>query len=300
MTIKVRNQQRPLLGIGLMILGMMLVPLLDACAKVLSQDYPVLEITWARFMFHFLWLLPLVHWKRLPWWKMPTAPGTQLVRSLFLTFATLMFFLSIKDNPIPNALALLFISPLVVTLLAPVALGERFDWKQAGAAVVGFIGVLVVLRPTSDAFQPSVLFALGAGISYACYLMATRKLANRSAPLLTLFYTSIAGVVLLSLLVPAVWITPDAKGWGLMALMGLFAAAGHYMIIRACEYASASLLAPFNYTEIIGATSVSYLLFGYFPDAMVWLGIAIISLSGIYVSMLEYRSSKKKLESVDL
>jgi drug/metabolite transporter (DMT)-like permease len=130
--------------------------------------------------------------------------------------------------------------------------------------------------------------------------MATRKIANRSAPLLTLFYTAIAGLLLLSVMVPAVWVTPDAKGWGLMALMGLFAAAGHYMIIRACEYASASLLSPFNYTEIICATVVSYLLFGYFPDVMVWVGIAIISLSGIYVSMLEYRSSKKKLEHVDL
>ncbi|MEH6651634.1 MAG: DMT family transporter [Motiliproteus sp.] len=295
-----KNQQRPLLGIGLMILGMMLVPLLDACAKVLSRDYPVLEITWARFMFHFLWLLPVVHWQRLPWWRMPSMPGIQVIRSLFLTFATLLFFLAIKDNPIPNALALLFISPLVVTLVAPFALGESFDGKRAGAAVMGFVGVLVVLRPTSDAFQPSVLFALAAGISYACYLMATRKLANRSAPLLTLFYTAIAGLLLLSLMVPAVWVTPDAKGWGVMALMGLFAAAGHYMIIRACEYASASLLSPFNYTEIIGATSVSYLLFGYFPDAMVWIGIAIISISGIYVSMLEYRSNKKKLEHVDL
>ncbi|MGY8872988.1 MAG: DMT family transporter [Pseudomonadales bacterium] len=295
-----KAQQRPLLGIGLMVLGMLLVPLLDACAKVLSRDYPVLEITWARFMFHFLWLLPVVHWQRLPWWKIPPMPGTQVVRSLFLTFATLLFFLAIKDNPIPNALALLFISPLVVTLVAPFVLGERFDGRRAGAAVVGFIGVLVVLRPTSDAFQPSVLFALAAGISYACYLMATRKIANRSAPLLTLFYTAIAGLLLLSVMVPAVWVTPDAKGWGLMALMGLFAAAGHYMIIRACEYASASLLSPFNYTEIICATAVSYLLFGYFPDVMVWVGIAIISLSGIYVSMLEYRSSKKKLEHVDL
>tara|TARA_R110001583_G_C5607019_1_gene404987 strand:- start:429 stop:1280 length:852 start_codon:yes stop_codon:yes gene_type:complete len=283
-----------------MVLGMLLVPLMDACAKVLSRDYPVLEITWARFMFHFLWLLPVVHWQRLPWWKMPPAPGIQMVRSLFLTLATLSFFLAIKENPIPNALALLFISPLVVTLVAPFVLNECFDRKRAGAVVVGFIGVLVVLRPASDEFQPSVLFALGAGVGYACYLMATRKLANRSAPLLTLFHTAIAGLLLLSAMVPAVWITPDAKGWGLMALMGLFAAAGHYMVIRACEYASASLLSPFNYTEIITASTVSYLLFDYFPDAMVWVGMTIISLSGIYISMLEYRNNKKLLENVDL
>ena len=292
--------QRPLLGIGLMIVGMLLVPLLDACAKVLSQDYPTLEITWARFMFHFLWLLPIVHWRRLHWWKIPPAPGIQIIRSLFLTLATLLFFLAIRDNPIPNALALLFISPLVVTLVAPFVLNEVLDGKRAVAAVIGFIGVLVVLRPASEAFQPSVLFALGAGICYAFYLMATRKLANRSAPLLTLFYTAIVGLLLLSVMVPAVWVTPDATGWGLMALMGLFAAAGHYMIIRACEYASASVLSPFNYTEIIAATAVSFLLFDYFPDTMVWVGIAIISLSGIYISLHEYRHNHKTLENVDI
>jgi len=292
--------QRPLLGIILMVSGMMLVPILDACAKVLSQEYPVLEITWARFLFHFLWLLPLLYWRRLSLWKIPPAPVTQIVRSLFLALSTLLFFFAIKDNPIPNALALLFISPLVVTIAAPFVLGESFDIKRAVAAAVGFIGVLVVLRPASDSFQLSAVFALVAGICYACYLLATRHLSNRSTPLLTLFYTAISGLILLSVMVPMVWVTPDARGWLLMALMGFFAAAGHYLIICACEYAPASLLSPFNYTEIIAATVISYLLFGYFPDAIVWLGIAIISLSGIYISMLEYRAGKRELEKVDL
>jgi drug/metabolite transporter (DMT)-like permease len=157
------------------------------------------------------------------------------------------------------------------------------------AAGVGFCGALIVLRPATDAFNPSALFALLAGGFYALYIMSTRRIANRAPPILTLLYTAVAGVIVMSLLMPLVWIWPDTRGWLLMALMGLFAATGHFMIIRACELASASLVAPFNYTEIIGATLVSYFLFDYFPDPWAWLGIAIICGSGVALSVQEYR-----------
>ncbi len=113
------QQDRPLLGILLMSMAMLVVPLLDACAKILSQDYPVLQVSWGRFAFHFLWLLPLVSWHRYRWWRTPSMPWTQGLRSVFLLLATVCLFLAIRGNQIPTALALLFISPLVVTLLAP-------------------------------------------------------------------------------------------------------------------------------------------------------------------------------------
>jgi len=294
------ERDRPLLGIGLMVAGMLVVPLLDLCAKLLAADYPVLQISWARFAFHFLFLLPLVSLRGLAWWQMPPLPAQQIARSLYLLGATVFFFVAIRDNPIPVALALLFISPLLVTLLSPLLLGERFQLSRLLAAGVGFLGVLVVLRPSTGAFRPTLLLALLAGLCYALYIMTTRRVSGLATPLLTLFYTAIAGLLIMSLLLPWVWKWPDLQGWTLMALMGLFAAAGHFLIIKACEYASASLLAPFNYTELIGATTVSYLWFGYLPDAWVWLGIAIISGSGIYLSLQELRKPKATPESVDL
>lgn len=292
--------QRPLLGISLMSIGMLLVPLLDACAKLLTRDYPVLQVSWARFAFHFVWLLPLVSWQGLRWWRMPPLPWMQAWRSLALLLATVCFFGAIRSNPIPICLALLFVSPLFVSLLAPVLLGESFAPKRLVAALVGFAGVLVVLRPGVDAFDPSVLLALAAGLSYALYVMATRRVAGRVAPLLTLFYTAVVGFVVLSMAMPVVWVAPDPRGWGLMALMGLFAAAGHYLIIKACEVADASLVAPFNYVEIIGATAVSLFLFGYFPDAWAWLGIAIICCSGLAITLLEWWPRRALPEVVDL
>jgi drug/metabolite transporter (DMT)-like permease len=291
---------RPLAGISLMIGAMLVVPLLDGCAKILSQNYSALQVSWARFAFHFIWLLPLVSLRGHRWWRLPPFPWTQFARSLFLLVATVSFFYSIRTNPIPNALALLFVSPLIVAVLSPLLLREQFRASRLAAAVIGFVGVLVILRPASDAFNPTALFALVAGFFYAMYIIATRRLANLVPPLLTLFNTAVVGFLVLSLVMPTVWIWPDFRSWQLMALMGLFAATGHFMIIKACELAAASLVAPFNYVEIVAATAVSYFLFGYFPDFWVWVGIGIIAGSGLLVSMQEFRASRVNVENVDL
>ncbi len=278
---------------ALMMLAMVFVPVLDLFAKLLAVDYAVIQVTWARFVFHGLWLLPLLAWKGVVWWRMPNQPVFQLLRSLMLTITTVAFFYAIKDNPIPTALTLLFVSPLIVAIFAPVLLGESFDIARGIAVVLGFLGVLVVLRPTTDSFSPTILWALLAGISYAFYIMFTRKLSASGPPLLTLFYTAIGGVLVLTPLVGSVWQTPNLTGLVMMASMGLFAAIGHFLIIMACEYATASQLSPFNYFEIVAATAISYFAFDFFPDVYVWVGIAIICTSGAYVSWRELQLSKK-------
>ena len=281
-----------------MLVAMIMVPLLDLFAKLLIHDYPVLQVAWARFAFHTLWLLPLLFWQRLHWWHLPARPGYQLVRSLLLTITTLSFFAAIRDNPIPNALTLLFVAPLVVVMIAPFWLGESFDWQQGIAALCGFTGVLLVLRPDTD-FHPSLLFALVAGIAYACYIMITRKLSHSTEPLLTLFYTAVVGLLVLSPLVFGVWVELDLRAIAMMAAMGLFAAVGHFLIIQACEYATASQLSVFNYFEIIGAITISYLAFGYWPSMDVWFGMLVISLSGLYISWREIRMTDKTVQAND-
>ena len=145
-------------GIVLMLGAMSVVPMLDVIAKILSESYPVIQIAWARFAFQTLWLLPLLYWKNLRWWQMPKQPGFHLLRSLMLTLATLFFFTAIKTNPIPNALTLLFVSPLIVAMLAPFVLGERFDIFIGIGVLVGFVGVIIVLQPDTDQFKPCLLY----------------------------------------------------------------------------------------------------------------------------------------------
>jgi drug/metabolite transporter (DMT)-like permease len=283
------NNDRPLLGVSLMIAGMLIIPALDICAKLLSEEFQVLQVTWSRFVFNFLWLVPLLLLRREKWWRLPRHPWIQMFRGLCLLMATLFFFTCIKTNPIPNALAILFISPLIVTLLSPWILGETFGIRRFIATIAGFIGVLVVLQPTGNDFQPSLLYAMLAGLSYAFYILITRKVSTSSSPLMTLFYTALVGTVALLPWMPSVWITPDSEALLIMSAMGLIAASGHFLVILSCQYAPASLVSPFNYAEIIGATLLSYLFFDYFPNHSVWLGILIICGSGIYISMREFK-----------
>ena len=278
------NTKQPLIGIALMLGAMSVIPMLDILAKLLSADYPVLQISWARFVFHALWLLPLLYWKKLHWWRMPNRPKTQLLRSLMLTFATLFFFAAIQSNPIPNVLTMLFVSPLIVAILAPLVLGERFDVATTIAVLFGFAGIVVALQPDSEQFHPSLLLGLGAGVCYALYIIATRKLSLSAPPLLTLFYTALVGAIVLSPIVVLVWVTPTPAALFLMVAMGFVAAIGHYLLIKAFEFATASELSPFNYFEIVGATILSYLFFDFLPNKQGLLGLALVILSGLYVA----------------
>lgn len=288
--------KQPLVGIGLMLGAMLVIPMLDILAKMLTEDYPVLQVTWARFVFHTLWLLPLLIWNKLHWWRMPNRPRIQLLRSLMLTCATLFFFAAIQSNPIPNVLTMLFVSPLIVAILAPLILGERFDTTIATGVLFGFVGIVVALQPDTEQFQPSLLLGLGAGVCYAFYIISTRKLSLSAPPLLTLFYTALVGTVVLSPLVVFVWVTPSPTALLLMASMGLVAATGHFLLIKAFEYATASELSPFNYFEIVGATILSYLFFDFLPSNQGLVGLALVVASGLYVARRTIKINKVRKE----
>jgi drug/metabolite transporter (DMT)-like permease len=287
------NHDRPLLGIGLMIMGMMVIPIMDILAKMLTAQYPVLQIAWGRFVFNVIWLIPFLIWRREKWWVVPKHPWIQLFRGLCLLSSTFFFFLCIKSNPIPNALALLFVSPLIVTLLSPFVLGEAFGVRRLLATLFGFFGVLIVLQPNGEEFQPSLLYALIAGLSYALYILVTRKVSTSSSPLMTLMYTAMVGSIAISPWMPLIWVPVDNEAILIFAAIGMIAATGHFLVILSCQYAPASLVAPFNYTEIIIATVLSYLFFDYLPNTVVWLGIAIICASGIYISLREISQRKR-------
>lgn len=273
-----------------MLAGVSIVPVMDGLAKYLASYYPVSQIVWGRFFFHFVFMLPvvLIHYREVV--LKVRQPLLQVLRGGFLLGATLCFFWSLKALSIPDALTLLFVSPLIVTCLSPVLLGEHVGIRRWSAVIVGFIGVCIVLRPGGGAFQPASLAALGAGLCHACYILATRRLSGTAPPLVTLFYTSLLGMVILSFYAPWHWEPPGMLHFSFMAAIGGIAAAGHYLLIKAFDYAEASVLAPFGYGEIVMATVVGYIGFGDFPDMMSWLGIAVIIGSGVYIAVREHQA----------
>jgi len=283
------GHERPLAGIACVALGVSLIPLMDGVAKYLSSDFHLFQIVWGRFAFHVVWLLPFIL-LQLGWRDMFLRhPGLQLLRGGFLLGATICYFGAIAWMPIADALALLFISPMICTALSPWVLGERVGPWRWLAVAAGFVGALIVIRPGFAVFQPAALLALGAGALHGCYLLATRRLAGRTNPLATLVFTALVGLVAMTVTLPAVWHPPDAIDWLLMALMGLFAVSGHFLIIRGFNQAPAPVVAPIGYFEIVVATIVGYVGFGDFPDSWTWAGITVIVASGIVITLRERR-----------
>lgn len=281
------ENNRPLLGILLMITAMALVPLMDGIAKTLSAHYPVMQVVWARYIFHFSLLFPVVLWRHGRVGLHSRRPGMQLLRGLCLLGSTVFFFAAISRMPIADALSLVFVSPLVVTAASPWLLGEEVGIRRWSAVIVGFIGALIIIRPGFGNLHLGTLFALGAGLVYGCYVLVTRRLSGSDAPLTTLLYTGGVGALLSTLLMPWLWQTPTLPHLGLMMLMGMVAIVGHFLIILALNQAPASLLAPYGYSEIVMATVVGYVLFGDFPDPWTWTGIAVVVGSGVYIALRE-------------
>jgi drug/metabolite transporter (DMT)-like permease len=281
--------ERPLVGIGLMAAGVCTLPLMDGTAKYLSGDFHVLQVAWARYGFHLLLLAALLAGRLRPAELIPSQPGMQVLRSGFLLGTTLCYFGAIAYLPLATVLALAFIGPVFSPALAADALGELGGPRRWIAVLIGFIGALIVLRPGFDVFHPASLLALGAGLFYGAYLLATRRLSGSGRPAVTLLYTAVIGVLVLTLALPFVWRTPGATDWLMMATMGAFGALAHFLIIRAFEHAPAAVLGPVSYVEIVMAVAIGWIAFGDFPDHWTWAGIAVIVASGIYISIREGR-----------
>jgi drug/metabolite transporter (DMT)-like permease len=170
-------------------------------------------------------------------------------------------------------------------VLAVPMLGERLDAPRLIAIVVGLVGVLVVMRPGSAAFTVYALLPLGMALVNALYQILTRKVAGVEPALTSLFYGSLVGAVMFAPVLSFAWRTPqDPWHWGLLAVLGLLATVGHFILIRAFEFAPATLLAPFVYTQLLWTMLAGFLVFGDFPDGWALVGMAIIVGSGLYLA----------------
>jgi len=269
------------------LLAWVMPPIMDGFVKYLSSDLPVLQITWARYFFTVAFTLPIMFFffrKNLVW---TDKPKLQLIRGLILLTANVCFFYSISIISLAKALTLAFIAPLIVTAFSPIFLGEKVGFRRWSAVIIGFIGSMVVIRPGFVEINLASLAALGTGVMYGFYLIITRKLSSSDNPLLTLLLTGVVGAIIISFVMPFVWIKPTLNQWSMMAAIGIFACVGHLFIILSLKYADASKLAPFSYFEIVTNIIIGYYFFSDFPDKWTFLGLFIIILSGIYISRRE-------------
>ena len=270
----------------------MIVPVMDAIAKHLSLTMDVFQITWARYFFTVVFTLSLMVLFYRETLVLSKRPKLQLVRGIILAFSTLCFFYSISVISLPKALTLAFVAPITCTALSPFFLGEKGGIRRWLAVLVGFLGTLMVIRPGFIDVNLATLAALACGICYGFYLVITRKLSTSDNSLLTLLFTGVVGLAIISVFMPSVWVNPTPNEWIMMAIIGLIASVAHLFIILSLKYADASKLAPLGYTEIITNIIISYYFFHELPDNWTYLGLFIIVLSGLYISRREYYLNK--------
>jgi drug/metabolite transporter (DMT)-like permease len=277
-------QHRPILGAGLMLCALAMLPGMDAIAKHLSGHLPTVEVTWGRFLFYGIAIAPLAFAKFGMRAIRPARPGLQILRGLLFAGSAYAFFLSIAERPLADTMAVFFIYPLIVLLASAVLLGERIGALRWAMVVLGFAGALLVIRPSWDGISHGDLFALLAGAGYAFGMMVTRHLAPHDPGLVTGLMSALTGVVLYSFAMPWAWQPPSAVDWLWLAAVGGIAALGHYLLIVAHHMATAAQLAPYGYAEIVSAIFFGLVVFGDWPEPIVWLGIIVIVASGIVVT----------------
>ena len=275
-------------AIALMCGAMMCFTGLDTSSKWLGHKLPVAEIVWSRYAGAGLIAIAVARpWSRPAVWR-SGRPWLQALRSLLLLGSTASVVVALRQLQLAESATIAFLAPIFVALLAGPLLGERVGRERMIAIGVGFLGVVIATRPGTSAFQPIVIVAMAGVACNACYVLATRKLAGIDSSHTTLLWTQAAGLLLLTPALPWVWRWPESLHvWLVMAGLGLFAAAGHGLLIVAHKFAPAPVLTPFSYTQLVWMIVSGLLVFGDWPPAATLAGAALVALCGAWLALRE-------------
>jgi drug/metabolite transporter (DMT)-like permease len=285
-------QNNPVKGILLMNIAMFLLAGMDAITKTLAADYAVPQILSVRFLIFCLFALAIARPKNLRSAFHSHHPYLQVARSLIIIVEVGIFILAFRYLPLADAHAIAGISPLLVTILAVPFLGEKVGVRRWTAIAIGFVGLLIIVRPGLGVFDPAALIPLAGAILWAVYQILVRKVSQDSAAT-SLLYMAVIGALVMTCAAPFFWRPPDEIGWLLLLSLGIAGSLGHFILIKAFQAAPASALQPFHYVVLLWATMFGYVVFGDLPDQWTVLGSVVIVASGLYAF---YRERLLKVE----
>ncbi|AOG06370.1 DMT family transporter [Bosea sp. RAC05] len=281
------RRDAPLRGIAFVLLASIFLTSADMVSKLLTQQISPLQVSWLRYCTFTLIMLGIV-WRRGGLARLSTQrPVLQVLRGIGLLASSVLFVMALRYMPLADATATGFVAPLFVTALSIPILRETIGWRRWTATLVGFAGVLIVVRPGGAGFQIASLLAVASALSWAFAMIMTRMMSRTESPLTTLAYSALVGLGLLSLAVPFVWspVTPTIVAMGVF--IGVSSTMGHWLIVLAYRHGDASLLAPFSYIQLLWASLFGLFIFSVLPDLWTLVGAVIIAGSGLYTAHRE-------------
>ena len=272
-----------------MCIGITLLVINDAMAKWLTAHYPPLQIVFMRNLLALpmiaIFVLSISGTAALQTRHL----GTHALRGVFLVTGAYCFFVGLKFLPLAEATSLVFAAPIFITALSVPLLGDTVGWRRWAAVIAGFAGVLIIVRPGAAAFHPASLFVVGAAVSYALVMISARWIGKGESTWTMMLYVVLFPMLFSGLIVPFLWTTPQMSHLPLFAAIAVFGTLGMTLISQAFRMAPAAIVVPFDYTALIWATLLGWLVWGDVPGPWVYAGAAVIIASGIYIVIRETR-----------
>ncbi|MBB4005888.1 DMT family transporter [Allorhizobium taibaishanense] len=296
----------PIHGMALMAGCMLLLPGMDAIAKYMAnvEGMSPGQVTFYRFFFQLACTLPFLVLMQGKAAFTAKRPFLNLLRGALHGAASLCFFAAVKYMPLADVFAIYFVEPFILTALSALFLGDKVGWRRWLAIVVGFGGAMIVIQPSWEVFGATSLLPVLCAFLFALYMFLNRAIGNADSPMTMQTMSGVGGTIFMAGAIflghglgsadfapslPATFL-----GLMLLILLGVLSGYLHLLVVKAFRMAPLSVLAPFQYFEIIAATILGYVLFSDFPSPSKWLGIVIIVGSGLFILWREHRSARRE------
>lgn len=285
---------RSVQGMALMAFCMVVLPMMDAIAKYMAtfETMSPGQVTFYRFFIQLVVLTPVFFWS-VGSFRNVKRPWMNMLRGALHAGASLLFFTAVKYMPLADVFAIYFVEPFMLTIMSALFLGDRVGWRRWLAILVGFGGAMIVIQPSYEIFGLKSLLPIACAALFTLYLFLNRALGEGDSPLTMQMMSGVGGTIFMGVILVighlagqqefTMSLPASTLGLTLLIILGSLSGYVHLLVVRAFRMASLSLLAPFQYFEIISATVLGYFLFSDFPTPSKWLGIAIIVASGLFI-----------------
>jgi len=290
------SQDKPLLGVILMLGFCVVAPMGDAVAKLLGQSIPLGELLFVRFGIQAFLLIPIVWLTRRAWRMQGRVLKLTLLRTVLHIFGIGAMFTALQYLPLADAVAIAFVMPFLMLLLGKYVLGEVVGSRRLYACIVGFVGTLLVVQPSFAEVGWPALLPLIVAVNFAVFMLVTRQIAKETDPI---GLQAVSGVMAVCIMGPILLVSqssgiaalqikvPDTMEWGLLIAIGVLGTLAHLLMTWSLRYAPSATLAPMQYLEIPVATVIGLLVFADFPNGLALAGICITIAAGLYIVLRE-------------